>query len=224
MVSIIVPILNEEKEIVRLQKNLKNLKGDYEVIFSDGGSMDRTLELICPEFHVVQGKKGRGCQMNRAVEAASGDILFFIHSDVGLESDVLLKIPEVVKNGEAVGYLKIRFDSGHILMKICGFMSSLRVRIRKIVFADQGLIIHRELFQKMGKMPEIPLMEDYEFSIRMKKRRVPVVRMDSPILVSARRFEQKGMLRTMWQMQKYQVKYILGSNVEKLAREYENIR
>ena len=103
MVSIIIPVLNEEKGIVGLQKNLKKLLGEYEVIFSDGGSTDRTLELISQELRVVRGEKGRGCQMNRAAKEAAGDILFFIHSDVRLKRDVLLNIPDQVRQGEAAG-------------------------------------------------------------------------------------------------------------------------
>ena len=224
MVSIIIPVLNEEKGIVGLQKNLKKLLGEYEVIFSDGGSTDRTLELISQEFRVVRGKKGRGCQMNRAAKEAAGDILFFIHSDVRLKRDVLLNIPDQVRQGEAAGCLKIVFDSPHILMRICGFMSNLRVKFRKIVFADQGIIIQKELFWKMGGMPELPLMEDYEFSLRMKRSKIPFIRLNSPILVSSRRFQKYGMLWTMWQMQKFQLKYILGVNVEKIAQKYEDIR
>ena len=224
MVSIIIPVLNEEKGIVGLQKNLKKLLGEYEVIFSDGGSTDRTLELISQEFRVVRGEKGRGGQMNRAAKEAAGDILFFIHSDVRLKRDVLLNIPDQVRQGEAAGCLKIVFDSPHILMRICGFMSNLRVKFRKIVFADQGIIIQKELFWKMGGMPELPLMEDYEFSLRMKRSKIPFIRLNSPILVSSRRFQKYGMLWTMWQMQKFQLKYILGVNVEKIAQKYEDIR
>ena len=76
----------------------------------------------------------------------------------------------------------------------------------------------------MGGMPELPLMEDYEFSLRMKRSKIPFIRLNSPILVSSRRFQKNGMLWTMWQMQKFQLKYILGGNVEKIAQKYEDIR
>lgn len=76
----------------------------------------------------------------------------------------------------------------------------------------------------MGGMPELPLMEDYEFSLRMKRSKIPFIRLNSPILVSSRRFQKYGMLWTMWQMQKFQLKYILGVNVEKIAQKYEDIR
>lgn len=224
MISIIIPILNEEKGIRRIQENLKTLEGDYEVIFSDGGSTDRTLEKIDSCFRVVKSPRGRGVQMNMAAKAAKGDVLFFVHSDVFLKKDVLLQIPEEIKHAQAVGCLKIVFDSKHILMRICGFMSNLRVKVRKIIFADQGIIIHKKLFEELGMMPEMPLMEDYEFSLRMRKKKILIVRINSKILVSSRRFNKYGMLWTMWQMQKFQLRYRLGGDVEKIAKEYENIR
>lgn len=224
MVSIIIPILNEEKGIRRNQENLKTLEGEFEVIFSDGGSTDRTLERIDPDFRVVHSPRGRGIQMNTGAKEAQGDVLFFVHSDVLLKKDVLLQIPDKIKRGEAAGCLKIVFDSSHILMRICGFMSNLRVKLRRIVFADQGILIQKKLFEKMGGMPQMPLMEDYEFSLRMKKKKIPIIRIDSSILVSSRRFQKYGMLWTMWQMQKFQLRYRLGGDVEKIAKEYENIR
>ena len=149
MVSIIIPVLNEEKTIQKTQENLSQLTGDYEVIFCDGGSDDRTVELIHPPFRVIAGERGRGVQMNRGAREANGELLFFMHCDAVLEKDVLMKLPSDVKEGNAVGYLKIVFDSTHWLMKVCGFMSNMRSAWRKIVFADQAFILH-------SKSPQIP--------------------------------------------------------------------
>lgn len=224
MVSIIIPVLNEEKNIIKLQKNLEKLEGDFEVIFCDGGSTDRTIERIESKYQVVTNKKGRGYQMNAAAAKAKGDLLVFIHCDVELESDLLTKIPDNVKEGRAVGYMKLRFDSAHFLMKICAFMSGLRASIRKIVYGDQGFVIRKELLERVGGIPQIPLMEDLEFSIRLRKNRIPFEMIKSTITTSARRFEENGMLSTMWQMQKMQVKYLLGAKEQSMQYEYKDIR
>ncbi len=224
MVSIIIPVLNEEKNIQKIQDNLSQLEGDYEVIFSDGGSTDRTVELIRSPFRVITGNKGRGVQMNRGAREAKGDILFFIHCDVALEKDVLQKLPLAVKEGNAVGYLRIVFVSKHWLMKVCGFMSDMRSRFRKIVFADQSFIIHRDLLEKCGRIPELRFMEDYELSIRLKEQKIPVVKVPSRIYASSRRFEKNGMLRTMWQMQVMQARYRKSRNVGTMEEEYGMIR
>lgn len=224
MISIIVPVLNEEENVRKLQENLKTLEGDFEVIFCDGGSTDRTLERIAPGFTVVKNQKGRGYQMNAGAKAARGDVLFFVHCDVKLEKNVLTQIPESVRNGEAVGYLKICFDSDKCLMKVCAFMSGLRTSMRKIVYGDQGIVIQRELLEELGGIPELPLMEDLEFSLRLKKKKVPLERIKSSITTSARRFEKNGMLWTMWQMQKMQIRYLLGAKAENMLYEYKDVR
>lgn len=224
MVSIIIPVLNEEKNIKTIQDNLQDLKGDFEVIFCDGGSTDTTVEQIREPFRIIKGRKGRGYQMNDGAKAAKGDILFFIHCDVKLEEDVLEKIPASVREGRVVGYLQLRFDSNKILMKICAFMSGLRASVRKIVYGDQGFVLHRDLFERVGKIPDLPLMEDLEFSLRLKKQRIPLVKMQSRILTSDRRFEKGGMFRTMWKMQQLQVKYLMGTKAETMVGEYQNIR
>lgn len=224
MVSIIIPVLNEEACIEQMQEQLQKLEGDFEVIFCDGGSTDRTVEKIREPFRVVKSKKGRGVQMNTAAKVACGDVLFFLHSDVQIEKDVLKMIPEPVRKGEAVGCLKIVFNSPCFLMKICGFMSNLRVKFRKIVFADQGIIIGKALYEQMGGMPNLPLMEDYEFFLRLKKKKIPLIRINRKILVSARRFHKNGMLKTMWQMQMLQLRYRFGGSVEQIAKAYEKMR
>ena len=224
MISIIVPILNEEKNIQRLQKNLKALQGEFEVVFCDGGSTDRTLELIDPAFRVVNGRKGRGYQMNEGAKSATGDLLFFIHCDTVLEEDVLNKISLNVKTGKSVGYLRLEFDSASWLMKICAFMSGLRTSVRKIVYGDQGIIITRELLEQLGGIPQLPIMEDLEFSLRLKKQNIPLEQVRSKIITSSRRFEENGMFRTMQQMQKLQLKYLFGKNVELILNEYNDVR
>ncbi len=224
MVSIIVPVLNEEENVEKLQQNFKRLQGEFEVVFCDGGSTDSTLEKIEPEYRIVVGKKGRGFQMNCGADAAKGEVFFFIHCDVELEEDVLNKITEDVRYGKKVGYLKLGFDSERFLMKICAFMSGVRASRRKIIYGDQGIIINKQLFYEIGGIPKIPLMEDLELSLQLKKRKILLEEIPSRIVTSARRFEKRGIVKTMWQMQKLQMRYLQGGNVNNMLEEYKDIR
>jgi rSAM/selenodomain-associated transferase 2 len=224
MVSIIIPIYNEEKNIRRIQDNLKKLKGDFEVIFCDGGSVDKTISLIDYNFNVVDAPKGRANQMNYGASIAKGDILFFLHCDSEIEKDAIVKIQKAVNEGFSVGCLKLKFDTSKPLMKVCSYMSNLRVKVRHIAFGDQGIFITKDLFEKIGHIPSLPIMEDLELSIRLKKRKIYFKQIDSVIKTSSRRFLDKGIIKTMIQMQKLQLKYLRGEDIEEINREYRDIR
>ena len=100
MISIIVPTYNEEKNIIRFQENLKNLKGDFEVIFSDGFSSDNTYDMI--EFDKIRETRFRSNQMNAAVKYAKGDVLWFVHADSIVHPDSVIAIENA--NAEAGCY------------------------------------------------------------------------------------------------------------------------
>lgn len=224
MVSIIIPIYNEEKNIRKLQDNLSILKGDFEVIFCDGGSSDRTTDLIDDCYTLLNSPKGRANQMNYGSKYANGDILFFLHCDSIIEDDIILKIQQTIDNGWDVGCLKIEFDNPIIWMKICGHMSNLRASMRKIVFGDQGIFVKKEVFYELGGMPSLPIMEDFEFSLRVKKRKYLIKQIDSKIITSSRRYMERGIFYTMYQMKKLQIQYLCGKDIEKISKEYRDIR
>lgn len=224
MISIIIPIYNEEKNIIKLQDNLYKLKGNFEVIFCDGGSIDKTKNLIYSTFTVVNCPKGRANQMNYGSKVSKGDVLFFLHCDSVIEEDVIIKIQDVINKGCKLGCLKLKFDNEIIWMKICGYMSNLRVKLRKIAFGDQGIFITKELFEEMGGMPNLPIMEDLEFSLKLKSKKYYFKQIDSQITTSARRFLDNGIFKTMTQMQKLQLQYLCGRDINEINKEYRDIR
>ena len=224
-VSIIIPILNEENVIERLIKNLNELEGEFEVIFSDGGSKDKTLDIIkntC-NYKIVYSDKGRAKQLNTGAKESKYDILLFLHADSIIEKGVLIKIENFIKNNKKAGCLKIKFDSKKILMRICGFLSNVRAALRHIAFGDQGIFIEKELFMSIGMFDDMPLMEDYKLSIKLKDV-CPINAADSYIISSARRFEKNGIIKTMIYMQKLQYMFRNGEDIEKIADIYNNMK
>ena len=224
-VSIIIPILNEENVIERLIKNLNELEGEFEVIFSDGGSKDKTLDIIkntC-NYKIVYSDKGRAKQLNTGAKESKYDILLFLHADSIIEKGVLIKIENFIKNNKKAGCLKIKFDSKKILMRICGFLSNVRAALRHIAFGDQGIFIEKKLFFDIGMFDDMPLMEDYKLSIKLKDV-CPINAADSYIISSARRFEKNGIIKTMIYMQKLQYMFRNGEDIEKIANIYNNMK
>lgn len=148
-VSTIIPIYNEESTIEQFQDSIGFLNEESEVIFVDGGSTDRTMELIRPEFRVIRSGKGRAVQMNTGAKESTGDILFFLHCDSEVPRTAIPEICGVMSDYRA-GCFGIRFRSNNIWMKCCQEISNHRVKDRKVMFGDQGIFVHRELFFEVG--------------------------------------------------------------------------
>ncbi|HZK57098.1 MAG TPA: glycosyltransferase family 2 protein, partial [Clostridia bacterium] len=139
-ISIIVPVYNEASTINKLMDNLEQFRDCCEIIFVDGGSSDGTDKIIERRYRPFYSpQKGRSYQMNYGASLSKGGILLFLHADSFLPDDALSQIHRIIRRGYKVGCFKIKFNSRSILMKICGFMSNLRVRLRNIAFGDQGI-------------------------------------------------------------------------------------
>ncbi|HBC99879.1 MAG TPA: glycosyl transferase [Lachnoclostridium sp.] len=224
-ISIIIPIYNEEKRIVMFQEQLRELQGKCEILFVDGGSTDRTLELIDPGYTVLHSEKGRGRQMNAGAKASRGDILFFLHCDSELPPKPLAEIRRVMRDHRA-GCFGIAFRSHNFFMFTCRVISNHRVKDRKVMFGDQGIFVGRELFFEVGMFPEIPIMEDYQFSLTLKEKRVKLGMAGRRIYTSDRRFPKGTVpkLKLMWKMNRLRKMYRDGISIERISDMYRDIR
>jgi rSAM/selenodomain-associated transferase 2 len=228
MISVIVPLYNEENTIMNLLAQLSRLEGDYEILLADGGSTDRTRELagdaLPRNARLLETPRGRGAQSNAAAREASGDTFFFLHADSQIPPDTLGHIEKAASDGAMWGCLKLRFDDGHPLMALCAFLSNLRVQLTGAAFGDQGIFIRRDLFLEESGFPELPLMEDYEFSLRLRRRGIFPVQLPCPIVTSTRRFREYGRLRTMLLMWRLRRLYRNGGDIQRIAARYRQIR
>mgnify|MGYP000066708077 CR=1 FL=1 len=191
-ISIIVPIYNEESTNKIHCKTVDSFFWtNCEISFCRlAEAKTRTLSMIDSRFRVLHSEKGRANQMNLGAKESSGDILFFLHSDSELPKHPLAEIRYVMKDHLA-GCFGIAFHSKHFFMWTCRVISNHRIKDRKVMFGDQGIFIDRELFFEAGMFPNLPIMEDYQFSLTLKEMDVKLGIAKHRIYTSDRRFPKK---------------------------------
>lgn len=231
VISVIVPIYNEADILPTFLENLQRLRNRCEVIFVDGGSEDGSLEILCSAvqkgqggLRLIQSPKGRGTQLNAGAEAANGDVLFFLHVDTKLPEAPVDEILSVIEDHE-VGCFGITFASRNFFMWTNKVISNRRAA-KGIVFGDQGLFIRRDVFLEAGMFPEIPIMEDYQFSLNLQKLGHPVGMTQHQLMASDRRY-RGGTIRklmVMKHMADLRKRYRAGESPEQLLKEYPDVR
>lgn len=207
-----------------LQHRLLPFAAQCEVIFVDGGSDDGTPELVRPPFQLISSAKGRGRQLNAGAGAASGDVLLFLHADSSLPEEALDDLRDVMRSHRA-GCFGIRFEPSAPLLRVCQAWSNFRAW-RGVMFGDQGIFIDRSLFFELGGFPDIPLMEDYRFSLTVRAAGVRGGLARHRITTSSRRFPRSavGQVRVMCQMARLRSLYRRGADPSDLARMYRDVR
>jgi len=223
-ISVIVPVLNEEKTIATTLAALVTL-APYEIIIVDGGSMDQTRELAAQfQVKIISSERGRGQQMNRGAGAARGDVLLFLHADTRLPASAFSDISAALSEP---CYLGGRFDvelaGEHWLLPLVGRMISYRSRISKVATGDQAIFVRRQVFERMRGFPDMPLMEDIAFC-RTLKRLGDVACLRSRVVTSARRWEVDGVWRTIFRMWTIKLLYLVGVSPARLKQFYADTR
>ena len=214
-VSVIVPVLNEAERIETLISSLLELEGSKEVIISDGGSTDGTIDRLkrFEGISVIHAKSGRASQMNAAASRASGDILWFVHADSVVSPSSIRDIERAVSAGAEGGFFRLHFyDADDRFMKFIERTSHTRAKKFCLIFGDQGLFLRRDIFQKLGGFADVELMEDWEISRRLRKlhSRGLIHALDTVIGTSARRYIKNGRFSTWLKMNIVKALYILG--------------
>ena len=215
--SVVIPALNEADEIVACLRPLAPLRGrGHEVIVADGGSDDGTPALARPLCdRVVVAPRGRASQMNAGARGAGGEALVFLHADTRFPPDADGMIVRSLET-HVWGRFDVEIESRRASLKVVGCAMNLRSRLTGIATGDQAIFVRRDAFDGF---PEIALMEDIAFSRAMKRRGAPAC-LRARVATSGRRWESRGVLRTVLLMWRLRLMYFFGARPEDLARRY----
>lgn len=222
MLSVIIPVLNEAKNLESTLSRLRVTCPGAEVIVVDSGSEDGTSAVV-QRFSWVKGlssRRGRARQMNAGASVAKGEILLFLHADTLLPAGAAAAIVEAFSDPDIVaGRFDIRFDNPRPVFKVIAFFINLRSRLTNICTGDQVLFVRRKTFEELGGYPDIPLMEDVELTRRLK-RRGGMSCLRAKVTTSARKWEQGGILRVVLLMWALRFCYVVGVGPERIHRWY----
>ena len=219
--SVIIPALNEADYIGATLDRLQPARArGHEVILVDGGSADDTCGVAAEGVdRILQCAPNRGAQMNHGAEAARGDILVFLHADTLAPGDFDRILDECGVSGNAWGSFDVRLSGSHFAFRCIERMMNLRSRLTGVVLGDQAIFTGRRLFDRLNGYAEIPLMEDIELTGRLKKIASPI-RIGQPVVSSSRRWEQRGIARTILLSWQLRCCYAIGADPRKLAGKY----
>ena len=220
-ISVVIPTWNEADSLEETVRSVKCLPEVKEILLTDGGSRDRTLEIgRSMGCRVFQTAKGRGTQMRPAARYASGDVVLLLHADTVLPKDGGRLLLNVFRDRRVVGggFWK-RFDRPSVWTWGSRFRCLIRLYPGGLVLGDQAMFVRRTVLETLGGVPDIPLMEEFELC-RLLNQIGRLALADGTVVTSGRRFHKLGGWKTYWLMGRVTVRYYLGTPIHKLAEIY----
>lgn len=221
-ISLIIPMLNEAQGLPFLLQQLQSLHcQDLEILLVDGGSEDDSVAIATRAgCTVLRSPRGRARQMNAGAQRATGDALVFLHADTLLPENAAALIRLALHEHRVWGRFDVHISGQSIMLRVIAACMNLRSRLSGIATGDQAIFMTRAAFNRIGGIPDQPLMEDIELSKRLRRLSRPAC-IAQPVITSGRRWETRGIWRTIFLMWRLRWAYWRGTSADKLARAYQ---
>ena len=191
MISVIIPTLNEALRLPRILKALVDDPVTAEVIVVDGGSTDGTQDIARRSgVRLIETFPGRGGQLRAGAEIATGEVLWFVHADCQVPPGAVQAIERqmIAAPEKPGGNFRLLFEGNDSFSHwLNGFYA--RIRANGIYYGDSGVFVRRCIYDSLGGIRPLALMEDYDFNRRMERLGPSVLIENPPLITSSRRFE-----------------------------------
>jgi uncharacterized protein len=219
-ISVIIPALNEADHIAGTIASIGH-GNNTQIIVADGGSFDDTVSIAKSlGATVVESSPPRSRQLNQGVDAASKDILLFLHADTRLPKNFDRSVLRTLKKpGIVAGAFELCIDSSNPVLRFIEYVANRRSRYLKMPYGDQAIFMLSEIFHQTGGFPDLPIMEDFAL-IRRLQRKGDVVTVSEPVVTSSRRWLNHGILKTTLINQLIVLSYYMGLSPKTIARLY----
>ena len=224
--SIVVPTLNASAGLARTLACLGDANAGglvREVIVTDGGSTDTTLAIADEAgCRVVAGAPGRGTQLARGADAARGAWLLFLHADTCLERSWAEEAATHVERGGAAGAFRHALRGGGAWPAAVSLGANLRTRTLRLPYGDQGLLISKAHYARVGGYEDVPLFEDVGLVRRIVAEggRGALRPLRARAATSSERYDREGYAARVWRNQKLVFHYLRGVPHARLSELY----
>lgn len=233
--SIVIPVYNEESLIDGVLSALEGLKGAHEIVVVDGGSIDRTCNIV-RERHAEAllisdpALRGRARQMNEGAARSAGEVLVFWHADVRPSPGVLSQIDRAVFicGAHAGGFCKQYSRPGRLLDFYALLQNAVRARLLRHFVGTNSIFVRRDVFNAHGGFRELPLLEDVDLCDRLHRAHCNLVALPGPVFVSPRRYAESGAWRqiliVVWILCMYRLRVMSPSSLRDFYERHHHSR
>lgn len=226
MISVIIPTLNEAENLEPLLDALLAETVMAEIIVVDGGSTDGTPQVALSNgVHFIPTGPGRGQQLLTGTEAATGDVILFLHADCQFPTGGFERIERMLSDNPEIvgGNHRLHFDGDDNFNRwLDGFYAWMRSH--GVYYGDSGIFIRRTALEAIGGIRPLALMEDFDLVRRLERCGETICIAEPPLITSSRRFENRHPAAIVWGWLKIHALYYLGVPPQRLAKLYNSDR
>ena len=221
-ISIIIPTINEANNLPLLLSDLSIIQKKGEILIIDCGSDDKTVDiayLYGAKVYKVK-ERNRGLQLDLGAKNSKNDWLIFLHADTRLTHGWFPKIKSVLKGEKnQIYYFKFRINNQKIIYRILEILVNFRSQFFKQPYGDQGLIIHRSIYNKNNGFRKIPLMEDVDFFRRLNNKK-DLKQLNLPIFTSSRKWEKTNIFQQALKNWNFRKRWLKGESIKSIYSDY----